>query len=136
MLSLAIPSSAQYTRDSEGIPDRDLFGNYIIIRLTSLCDTKAEAINEIMKFKTFCEESSYLKFYTQHIGFWKVKSVDKDKSLKWMGGYCNLHRQTKVLYELDKRFIQMYCDYADIWQFKDVISDFQCPEEEDIKKKK
>jgi hypothetical protein len=136
LLVTALPAWSQYVRDSEGIPDKDLFGNYIIIRLTSLCDTKAEAVNEIMKFKAFCEENSYLKFYTQQIGFWQVQSVDKDKAFQWIGGYCNLHRQTKPLYELDKRFIQMYCEDADIWQFKDVISESQCPKEEDVRKKK
>jgi len=135
-LLMALPATAQYGRDSEGIPDKDLFGNYIIIRITSLCDTRAEAVQQILKFKAFCDESTYLSFYSRHLGFWQVKSVDKDKSLKWIGGYCNMFRQTKPLYDLDKRFIQMYCEDADIWQFKDVISESLCPADENVKKKK
>jgi hypothetical protein len=135
-LASSFAAQAQYSRDSEGIPDKDLFGNYIIIRITSLCDTRAEAIDQILKFKAYCEDNSYLDFYTRHIGFWQVKSVDKDKDLQWIGGYCNLHRQTEPLYELDKRFIRMYCENADIWQFKDLISESMCPEEEKGKKKR
>ncbi len=130
------PVFSVQAQQSYVVPDKDLFGNYIIIRITSLCDTKAEAVQQIVKFKAFCDENSYLDFYTKNIGFWQVESVDKDKSMKWIGGYCNLNRQTEVLYQLDKRFIRMFCSNADIWQFKDVISESQCPEEEKTKKKR
>ncbi|GEM_PF-7025343 len=130
----SVSGICQYSNDSEGIPDKDLFGNYVIIRLTSLCSSKAEALNQVMKFKAFCDESTYLKFYTNYIGFWQVKSLEKDKSLRWIGGYCNLRRQNKELYELDKKFLQMYCEDADIWQFKDVIKESQCPNEKLDKK--
>lgn len=130
LLLLCGTASAQYTNDSEGIPDKDLFGNYVIIRITPLCESKGCAINEINKFKLFCEENNYLKAYTQNIGFWQVKSVNKEKNGKWIGGYCNFRRQNKELYELDKRFIQMYCENADIWQFKDLLKNSQCLPEE------
>lgn len=115
--------------DIEGIPDRDLFGNYIIIRLTPLCNTKDEAVNEIGKFKAWCEENTFMKPYTLFLGFFQVKSIEKDKSLKWFGGYCNYKRQKKELYEMDERFLQVYCSSADIVQFKEIIKNDNCPPE-------
>ena len=47
----AIKVPAQNYNDLEGIPDRDLYGNFIIIRLSNLCSTKMEAKAEIEKFK-------------------------------------------------------------------------------------
>jgi hypothetical protein len=121
---------SQPINPSEGYPDRDLFGNYVVIRITPFCSSKAEAVSELMKFKVFCDESTYLKPYTQYLGYWQVKSVDKEKNGKWIGGYCNLRRQNKELYELDKRFLQMYCEVAEIWQFKDLIKNSNCAPEE------
>jgi hypothetical protein len=121
---------SQPINPSENYPDRDLFGNYVVIRITPFCSSKAEAVSELMKFKVFCDESTYLKPYTQYLGYWQVKSVDKEKNGKWIGGYCNLRRQNKELYELDKRFLQMYCEVAEIWQFKDLIKNSNCAPEE------
>jgi hypothetical protein len=121
---------SQPINPSESYPDRDLFGNYVVIRITPFCSSKAEAVSELMKFKVFCDESTYLKPYTQYLGYWQVKSVDKEKNGKWIGGYCNLRRQNKELYELDKRFLQMYCEVAEIWQFKDLIKNSNCAPEE------
>lgn len=134
VITLLIMSSlfakAQYTNDSEGIPDKDLFGNYIIIRITPLYATKNEAINQVNAFKLWCEENTFLKPYLNYIGYWQVRSVDKEKTGKWIAGYCNYHRQIKELYEMDKRFLQIYCENADIWQFKDMLKNSACPPEE------
>lgn len=129
LVFFAFSSHSQPLNPSENYPDRDLFGNYVIIRITSLCGSKAEAVSELMKFKVFCDESTYLKPFTQYLGYWQVKSVDKEKNGKWIGGYCNMRRQNKELYEMDKRFIQMYCENADIWQFKDMMKNSMCAPE-------
>lgn len=130
LLIYPLSTHSQPINPTESYPDRDLFGNYVVIRITPFCSSKAEAVSELMKFKVFCDESTYLKPYTQYLGYWQVKSVDKEKNGKWIGGYCNLRRQNKELYELDKRFLQMYCEVAEIWQFKDLIKNSNCAPEE------
>lgn len=133
ILLLIIPSSqlrAQNYNDQEGYPDRDLFGNYVVIRLTNLCLTRSEAISELNKFKEYCEENPYLKPYTAFLGIFQVKSIEKDKSNRWFGGYCNYKRQKKELYEMDQKFLQMYCTSAEIFQFKGLIKNEFCFEEE------
>lgn len=115
--------------DIESIPDKDLFGNYIIIRFTPLMSTRAEAVNEMNKFKAWCDENTYVKHLAAYTGVFQVKSIEKDKSTKWFGGYCNYKRQRKELYEMDKKFIQMYCENAEIVQFKEVIKNDNFPAE-------
>jgi hypothetical protein len=124
---LSISSIKAQNFDIEAFPDKDLFGNYVIVRITPLCTTKAEAVNEMNKFKTWCEENTYVKPYTASVGYFQVKSIEKDKTDKWFGGYCNYKRQIKELYDEDKRFIQMYCSSTDIYQFKELIKTDNCP---------
>ncbi len=128
LMTLLVQS--QPSNKAENFPDPDLFGNYVIIRITPFCGSKAEAVSEIMKFKVFCDENTYLKPYTQFIGYWQVRSVDKNKNGKWIGGYCNMNRQNKELYEMDKRFLQMYCENAELWRFKEMMKNSQCAPEE------
>jgi len=122
-------AQAQPVNPSEGYPDKELSGNYVVIRISSFCNSKAEAVSEMMKFKVFCDENTYLKFYTQNLGYWQVKSSDKAKDGKWIGGYCNARRQNKELYEMDRDFLRMYCENAEVWQFKDILINSVCPRE-------
>lgn len=127
---------AQTDYDSEGAPDRDLFGNYIIIRFTNLCATKEEAVAEMNKFKAYCEENTFLKPYAQSVGYFQLKSIEKDKNDMWFGGYCNVKRQKKVLYEMDKKFLEFYCSTVEIYQFKQMVKNEFCFDEKDDKKGK
>ena len=136
IILLACPSflAAQEYVDLDGIPDRDLYNNFIIIRFTNLVETKAEAVAQVAQFKAYCEENPYLKFYTQYIGFFQLKSVEKDKNDMWFGGYCNLKRQKKELYELDEKFLERYCTTAEIYQFKQMVKNEFCFDEKKEKK--
>ena len=93
-----------------------------------------EAKAEMEKFKAYCEENPYLKPYTEWLGLFQIKSIEKNKSAKWFAGYCNYKRQKKELYELDEKFLETYCTSAEIFQFKDLIKNEFCFDEKADKK--